>query len=283
MINTLKIGFLFSLLRKDERLLQEEFRTRNIEPIMIDDRDLVFSFDSSFDVDVVFERSISFSRGLETIRILEALGLYCINSFQTADTCGNKISTTLALQKHNIPQPDVRFAFSEESALRAIEELGYPCVLKPPVGSWGRLLAKINDRDAAEAILEHKSTLGSYQHSLFYIQEFINKKGRDIRSFVIGDECVAAAYRSSSHWITNAAKGAEASYCPITPELAELSIKSSQAVKGEVVAIDLFETEQGLLVNEVNHSMEFKASQVAQNQVNIPSKIVDYMVSRAKN
>lgn len=280
----MKLGFLYSLLRRDEKLLMEEFKARNIDLVMIDDRSLVLSPEMTFDVDCVYERSISYSRGLEVIRILESLGIQCINSVTTAEICGNKISTTLALKKQNIPQPEVRFAFSEESALKAIEELGYPSVIKPPVGSWGRLLAKVNDRDAAEAILEHKSTLGSYQHSLFYIQEYIEKNGRDIRSFVIGDQCVAAAYRTSSHWITNAARGSEPIFCPVTPEIEELSIKSAQAVKGEIVAVDLFETEKGLLVNEVNHTMEFKASQSAQNTgINIPAKIVDYLGSKIKN
>ncbi len=276
----MKIGFLYSLLRKDEKLLMDEFKTRKIDLVMIDDRALVLSPEMTVDLDLIYERSISFSRGLEIIRIFESLGIKCVNSYETAEICGNKIATTLALKKNNLPEPEVRFAFTEESALKAIEELGYPCVIKPPVGSWGRLLAKVNDRDAAEAILEHKSTLGSYQHSLFYIQEYIEKKGRDIRSFVIGDECIAAAYRSSLHWITNAARGAKPSYCEVTNEIAELSIKSAQAVKGEIVAIDLFESEKGLLVNEVNHTMEFKASQSAQeNQNSIPKKIVDYLLS----
>ena len=277
----MNIGFLYSLLRKDERFLQEEFRARHIEPIMIDDRELSFNLDSSFDFDIVFERSISFSRGLEIIRIFESLGLTCINSFQTADTCGNKIATTLALSKASVPQPDVKFAFTEESALKAIEELGYPCVLKPPVGSWGRLLAKINDRDAAEAVLEHKATLGSYQHSLFYIQEYVEKKGRDIRAFVVGDECVAAIYRSSPHWITNTARGGQASNCPITDEIAELSLKSAEAVGGGIVALDIFESERGLIVNEVNHTMEFKNS-IETTGVNIPGKMVEYVIEQAK-
>ncbi len=277
----MKIGFLFSLLRKDERMLQEEFRARNIEPIMLDDRELSFSLDSKFDLDIIFERSISFSRGLEIIRIFESLGYTCINSFNTADTCGNKIATTLALSKYNIPQPDVRFAFTEESALKAIEEIGYPCVIKPPVGSWGRLLAKINDRDAAEAVLEHKATLGSYQHSLFYIQEYIEKKGRDIRSFVVGDECIAAIYRESPHWITNTARGGKASNCPITEEISELSLKGAEAVGGGIVALDLFESDHGIIVNEVNHTMEFKNS-VDTTGVNIPGKMVEYVINKAK-
>lgn len=277
----MKIGFLYSLLRKDERLLQEEFRARHVEPVMIDDREIIFSLDSSFDLDIVFERSISFSRGLEVIRLFESLGLHCINSFQTADICGNKIATTLALQKAHVPQPNVRFAFTEESALKAIEELGYPCVLKPPVGSWGRLLAKLNDRDAAEAVLEHKATLGSYQHSLFYIQEYVEKKGRDIRAFVVGDECVAAIYRSSPHWITNTARGGQATNCPITDEITDLCLKSAEAVGGGVVALDLFESDRGLIVNEVNHTMEFKNS-IETTGVNIPGKMVEYVINQAK-
>lgn len=279
----MKIGFLYSLLRKDEKMLMEEFKARNIDLQMMDDRTLVLSPESKLDLDILYERSLSYSRGLEVIRVLETLGIYCINSVKTAEISGNKIATTLALKKHNIPQPNVRFAFTEESALQAIEEMGYPCVIKPPVGSWGRLIAKINDRDAAEAVLEHKATLGSYQHSLFYIQEYIEKAGRDIRSFVIGDQCIAAAYRSSEHWITNAARGAAASFCKVTDEIAEFSIKSAHAVEGEIVAVDLFETEKGLLVNEVNHTMEFKASHGANKQeINIPAKIVDYLIEKSK-
>ena len=166
-----------------------------------------------------------------------------------------------------------------ESALAAIEQLGYPVVLKPVVGSWGRMVSKINDRDAAEAILEHRDVLGSYQHSIFYIQQYIDKPGRDIRSFVVGDECIAAIYRSSPHWITNTARGGVATNCPLTPELVELSVRATQAVGGGVVAIDLLEDREGrLLVNEVNYTMEFRNS-IDTTGVDIPARIIDYVVA----
>ena len=158
-------------------------------------------------------------------------------------------------------------AFTEQSAIEAIEELGYPAVLKPAIGSWGRLLSKVNDRDAAEAILEHKSVLGSYHHSIFYIQKYVKKQGRDIRSFVVGDECIAAVYRTSEHWITNTARGAVTTNCPVTADLAELSV-------------DLFETADGLLVNEVNYTMEFKNS-VHVTGVDIPGRVIDHVASVA--
>ena len=158
--------------------------------------------------------------------------------------------------------------------------MGYPVVIKPAVGSWGRLIAKINDRDAAEALLEHKTILGSYHHAIFYIQKYIPKKGRDIRSFVVGDQCIAAIYRTSDHWITNTARGGIPSNCPVTEEIAAISRQAAQAVGGGILAIDIFETDQGLLVNEVNYTMEFKNS-IAPTGVNIPAKIAEYVISQA--
>ncbi len=279
----MKIGFLHSIIRKDEKLLIEEFQNRNnIELIMIDDRLLKFDLkNNKFDVDVVVERSINHSRALHALRLFESAGVKCVNSFHVASVCGDKLLTSAALQDAGIPQPDIKVAFTEESALEAIEEMGYPVVLKPAVGSWGRLLSKINDKDAAESILEHKAILGSYHHSIFYIQKYVEKKGRDIRSFVVGDKCIAAIYRTSPHWITNTAKGGVASKCEVTKEIADLSVRSAKAVGGGIVALDIFETEEGYSVNEVNYTMEFKNS-ISTTGVNIPEHVVDYVLQVAR-
>jgi len=277
----MKVGFLHSLIRKEEKFLIEEFnKHKDIELIMIDDRGLKFDLkNNSFDLDVIIERSINHSRALHALRLFESAGVKCVNSFHVASICGDKLLTSVALQDNNVPQPDIKIAFTETSALEAIEEMGYPVVLKPAVGSWGRLLSKINDRDAAESILEHKTVLGTYHHSIFYIQKYVDKKdGRDIRSFVVGDTCIAAIYRNSGHWITNTAKGAIASKCEVTDEIAEISIAAAKAVGGGIVAIDLFETEDNkLMVNEVNYTMEFKNS-ITTTGVNIPRHIVDYVI-----
>ena len=155
-------------------------------------------------------------------------------------------------------------------------------VLKPTVGSWGRLLSKVNDRDAAETILEHKETLGSYHHSIFYIQEYVKKPGRDIRAFQVGPETICAIYRTSPNWITNTARGGTSSNCPITPELADICTRAARACGGGVVALDLFEDpDRGLLVNEVNYTMEFRNS-IAPTNVNIPERMVDFCLEVAK-
>ncbi|MEG8945908.1 lysine biosynthesis protein LysX [Rosettibacter firmus] len=279
----MKIGLLHSLLRKDEKLLIDEFNAiKGVELVMIDDREITFTLGKDkFDIDVLVERCINHSRALHGLRLFEAAGVKCVNSYSVATICGDKLLTSIALAEHNVPQPEVRVAFTEESALKAIEEMGYPVVLKPAVGSWGRLLSKINDRDAAEAILEHKTILGSYHHSIFYIQKYVEKKGRDIRSFVVGDECIAAIYRNSPHWITNTARGGIATNCPVTDELRDISLRAAKAVGGGIVAIDIFETENGLMVNEVNYTMEYKNS-IHTTGVNIPKKMVEYILRVAE-
>ena len=154
--------------------------------------------------------------------------------------------------------------------------------MKPVVGSWGRLLSKINDRDAAETILEHKETLGSYQHSIYYIQEYIQKPGRDIRAFVVGDQTVCAIYRSSSHWITNTARNGEGTACPVTPELNQICVDAAQAVGGGILAVDVFEDpNRGLLVNEINHTMEFHTLAPVTG-IDIASVIVEYTMAVGK-
>ncbi len=279
----MKIGFLHSIIRMDEKLLLKELnKHNNLEILMIDDRNLEFTLGrNNFPFDVVLERCINHSRALHSLRLFESVGITCVNTYKVGNICGDKLLTSIALAENNIFQPEVRVAFTENSALQAIEDMGYPVVLKPAVGSWGRLISKINDRDAAEAILEHKKILGSYHHSIYYIQKYVEKKGRDIRSFVVGDECIAAIYRTSDHWITNTARGGIASNCEVTQDLCDISLKAAESVGGGVVAIDLFETDKGLSVNEVNYTMEFKNS-IDTTGVNIPKKIVDYVLDEAK-
>lgn len=231
--------------------------------------------------DALLVRCLSHSRSYYLTHWLKNLAVPVVSSHQAIATCGDKLLTSAALQAAGIPTPRTVVAFTLEAALEAIEETGYPVVLKPPHGSWGRLLSKINDREAAEAVLEHKTTLGNFMHSVFYIQEYVDKPGRDLRTFVVGDETVAAIWRNSPHWITNTARGGEATKCSITPEIDLLSRAAAQAVGGGVLAIDILEAPDGrLLVNEVNHTPEFRNS-IKPTGVDLPGRIVDYVLKVA--
>jgi len=269
--------------RVEEKLLFAALEERGVDYDRIDAQALAFDLGSNglSQYDAVLVRCLSHSQAYYLTRWLDGLGVPTVSSHQAIAVCGDKLLTSAALQKAGVPIPRTMVAFTPETALEAIEEIGYPAVLKPLHGSWGRLLARVSDRYAAEAILEHKTTLGGYQHSIFYIQEYLEKPGSDIRSFVVGDETVAAIYRNSTHWITNTARGGEASNCPITPEIDRISRAAAQAVGGGAVAIDIFEAPDGrLLVSEVNHTPEFRNS-IAPTGVDIPGKIIDYVLEVA--
>ena len=280
-----KIGVLYSRVRVEEKWIFAALLQRGVDFERLDDRMIYFDVDNPQpwkQFDAVLERSISYARGLYALKTLNAWGIPTVNTAAVAEACGDKIATANALSAAGVPQPATMIAFTPESALEAIETFGYPVVLKPVVGSWGRLLAKINDRDAAEAILEHKSVLGSYQHSIFYIQEFIEKPGRDIRVLMVGDHAIAAIYRKSPHWITNTARGGEGEVCPLTPALEEISVNAAKAVGGGVLAVDVIEhPEKGYLVNEINHTLEFHTAQPTSG-VDIAGAIIDYVIEVAK-
>ena len=277
-----RLGFLMTRLRPEEKLLLEELGHRpGVEVIRILDGEHFFDISKlPQEVDLVFERSISYSRGLYISRIFEAHDVPVINPSVLAERCGDKYVTSQILVKNNIQTPRVFMAFDELSALAAIEAIGYPCVLKPVVGSWGRLLALVENRSDAESFIEHKAALG-INHQVFYIQEYVNKPGRDIRAFVIGDEPICTIYRTSESWITNTARGGVASNCPLTPELIDICQRTARAVGCGMLAIDVFETADGLVVNEVNHTMEFRNS-ITTTGVNIPALMVDYVLSQAR-
>jgi len=279
----MRLAILTSRVRVEEKLLIDALRRRAIAFDIIDDGELLLDLSHSDErwsaYDAVLCRSLSQSRGLAMLQILEHWGIRVYNPAAVTATCNDKLLTTLALLHADIPTPRTLLAFDSQATMRGIEMLGYPAVLKPIHGSWGRLLARINDRDAAEAVLEHQETLGSYQHHIHYIQEYIPKPQRDIRAFVVGEHTICAIYRTSDHWVTNTARGAVASNCVVTPELDRLCVRAAQAVGGGILAIDILEDpERGLLVNEINATMEFRNS-IAPTGVDIPNAMLDYVLS----
>jgi len=277
------LAILHSTIRKEEKLILDEAGRRNIPLKLIDIRTEVFNpatFRAEFDV--ALERSVSTVKGDYAAAFIESLGLPVVNTSEVARNCEDKFTTSLLLARHGVPSPRFAMVFGLEEALRALPDLGgFPVVVKPPLGSWGRLLAKVNDEDALEAVLEHKDVLGTPPQKAIYLQEYVRKPGRDIRAFLSGGETLCAIYRESPHWITNTARGGTARNCPVSSELGDICRRASEAVGGGLLAIDLFEADGGLLVNEINHTMEFRNSETPTG-VNISAAIIDYCLERAK-
>ena len=275
-----ELAIIYDRVRPDEKMLFDALDELGVPYDKVFAPQLTVTFGQQVPWKVALERCVSQSRGHAITRALEGLGVRVINPAHVIELCGDKLATNAAMNLAGLPTPKTGVAFTAESALQLIEEIGYPVVMKPTVGSWGRMVSKLNDRDAAEAVIEHKEVLGGPQHQIFYVQELIAKPERDIRAFVVGGKCIGAIYRTSDHWITNTARGAKASQCEVTPEIADLALRAAKAVQGEIVAIDLVEDPvRGLLVIEINHTMEFKNS-VSTTGVNIPRLMGEYAIKQ---
>ena len=276
----LRLGVLVSYLRHEEKLILQAARDRNLDVAPVFDRDLVLdlarpsAIEAGLHFDVVLDRCVVHSRAAYALRVLERWGIPTLNRSAATTVCDDKALCSLALEAAGVPTPRTLLAFSIESAIAACEQVGYPAVLKPVTGSWGRLLAKVNGPEQARAILEQKTQLGSYEHSIFYVQQYVEKPGRDIRVYVVGERVLAASYRNSEHWITNAARGAVSSACPITPEIEELSWRACIAVGARLAGVDLIETPDGMKVVEVNTGGEFKGL-MSTTDVDIAGEIVE--------
>lgn len=275
-----RVAMLVSRVRVEEKLILAAFSARGVAVEVVDVRHLLV--DTHADTprwDVVLDRCLQQSHALAVLQLLESRGVITVNQHRVVANCADKVVTTALLAAAGVAVPRTVVAFSVEGGLKAVETVGYPAVIKPPVGSWGRLLARVNDRDAAEALLDHKATLGSLAHHVYYVQEHVAKPGRDIRAFVAGGEVICAVDRLSEHWITNTARGASTRNRPVSAALAEVALRAAGAVGGGLLAVDLLEDGERLLVSEVNHSMEFRNSEVVTG-VDIAGRIVEHTLAR---
>ncbi len=281
-----KLALVYTIITPENKMLLEAARARGADVAKLNDAEMLMNIGEKRkeEYDVVLQRSSSLARSLYSTAYFENCGVPVVNSHAVQALCSDKALTTMRLAHAGVPSPKTELAFTPESAMKAVEKIGYPAVLKPVIGSWARLLSKINDREAAQTVFEHREELGSYMHKVYYVQEHVDKKERrDIRAFVVGDEVLGAIYRTAKQgeWITNTARGGVASNCPVSSELRELCLRAAKAVGGGVFGIDVLESGRGMLVNEVNHTTEFRNS-VAPTGADIPGKIVEYALRVAR-
>jgi [lysine-biosynthesis-protein LysW]---L-2-aminoadipate ligase len=275
------LTILYDTIRWEEKALYEAAKKRGIKVNRIDCKSLSIDLnqaeESPYKDTVIIQRCVSYFKSVHSTAALEGLGAKIINSLHTATSCGNKLFAHMELQKAGIKTPRAISAFSEESAIAGLGALGYPAVIKPTIGSWGRLVALVRDKDAAKAVVEDRMHMFPL-YQIYYLEEFVNRPPRDIRAIVIGDKVVAAIYRYSinGEWKTNMALGGRAEICPITNELEDICIKATNAVAGNIVGVDLMESkEHGLLVHEINNTTEFRNT-VSTTGVDIAGLIIDF-------
>ncbi|GAA1675099.1 lysine biosynthesis protein LysX [Fodinicola feengrottensis] len=277
------LAVLASRVRVEEKLILAELDRRGVPYEHLDTRQFVATLPPVQSYAAVLGREISQTRQLYACRVLEAAGTPTVNTADVIALCGDKLLTSLELSRRGLPTPRTAVVLSNESALAAIEDFGFPVVIKPLVGSWGRLAAVIRDPETARTVLEHRAALSSPQHQVVYLQELIDKPDRDIRVIVVGDEVLGAYYRCSPDWRTNVARGARSEPCPLTDELVKLSLETARAMGGGLLGVDLIEDRDGrLYVLEVNHTMEFRGFLAAHgDRIDVPGAIVDYLLAQA--
>ncbi len=285
-----RISMVYDLVRLEEKAIIEAAKKRSgeIDFKTFDSKDLYFDLLYGEEVPrkfgkVVLQRSASYFRNLHLTGVLEGHGCHVVNGLDIALKTGNKLITSMILANNGVPTPKTKLAFTEEAALKALAELGYPAILKPTIGSWGRLVALLNDEDAAKSVIEDREEMFPL-YQIYYLQEKVKRPPRDIRAVVIGGRTVAAIHRISttSDWRTNTARGGKAENLPVTKELDELCIKATRPFGSGFYGVDLMESEdRGLLVHEVNNTTEFK-NVMAQSKVDIPGMIVDYLLDLSR-
>lgn len=278
-----EITILYDIIRWEEKALLKVAEEKNVNVQMMDCKKLSIDLDNALPSNpgMVIQRCVSYYRNLHSTAALEGLGIRVINPLNTAVYAGNKLFTHMLLKKSGVPTPDATVSFSKDSALEMLDTQGYPRVIKPTVGSWGRMISKLNAKETAEGIIENREKMYPI-YQVHYLEEFVKRPPRDIRVIMVGDEAVAAIYRSSKggNWKTNMALDGVATPCKVTQEMEEMCIKAKQAVRGDIVGIDLMESEdKGLMVHEVNNTTEYKNT-VRVCKVDIPSLIIDYALSK---
>ncbi len=278
------LAILYDSIRWEEKALYEGAKKRGIKVENVDCKNLALNLNdrnSPYNNRTIIQRCVSYFKNVHSTAALEGLGANVINSLQAAIMCGNKMYSHVLLQKAGIKTPKAFSAFSEEAALGALDELGYPAVIKPTVGSWGRLIALLRDKEAARAVIEDREHMFPLYH-IYYFEEFVDRPPRDIRAIVVGDRVVAAIYRYSGNneWKTNMALGGHAEACPVTKELEDVCLQATRALGGQIVGVDLMESKtEGLMVHEVNNTTEFKNT-VRVTGVDIPGLMIDYALAQ---
>ena len=281
---TSTITVLYDTIRLEEKLLINAAKKNDIEVEMVDCKQLFVDLNKNTqEFETVLQRCVSYYRNIHSTATLEGLGARVINSLKTGILAGNKLFTHMLLQKAGIPTPEATIAFSKDAALQSLEKNGYPKIIKPTVGSWGRMVSKLNDRDSAEGIIESRESMHpTYQ--MYFLEEFVQRPPRDIRAIVIGDNVAAAIYRiaDNNNWKTNTHLGGTAEACEVSNELEDICLKAKNTVQGEIVGVDLMESnDKGLVVHEINNTTEFR-NVVKVTGVDIPTQMLDYLKNSNK-
>jgi [lysine-biosynthesis-protein LysW]--L-2-aminoadipate ligase/ribosomal protein S6--L-glutamate ligase len=259
----------------EEKEIIKKLQAGGVELNLVNAKDNFLSLTGKLNFDgPAFIRCMSSRRSLYYSYILESHGIKTVNSYNTFNIAGNKVFTTSLLYKNRIGTPESLISFSHDNAIDASEKLGYPVVFKPASGSWGRMISLIGDENMAETVFSMNDMVSE---NSYYLQKYVKRPPRDIRAIVVDGRISATIYRYADQgWKTNLYLGGKVEKAELGKDETETILKTADLFDPGVIGIDAMESEEGLLVHEVNSRVEFRgASRVYGNK--IANDIVEFL------
>lgn len=273
-----------------KRLLEEaekEFKKVELIPVIgvklkiAKELDALYGKKNLKDYDYILPRidSKRAETGHYIMRFLDHFGVKKPYSAETILIAHNKFITLEQLVKNGIPVPETYMTGSRETAKDILNKQGLPIILKMLSGFGGRGVMVMENKTAAESVIDTMKTLKQE----ILIEEFIENPGEDIRGMVAGDEVVAAFKRVAAEGEkrTNIKMGGKGVAFKPSPEMEEMAIKAAKAVKSRICAVDMIEGKEGPSVIEVNINPGLEGIEKATG-TNVAQKIIQFVSEELK-
>ena len=218
---------------------------------------------------------------MDTLETLRTAGVSVINPPKAVEAAVDKYLCLSRIHEAGLPVPRTIVCEDAKEALEAFDELDGRALLKPLFGAEGHgIVRPENLAEARSAISELAADQG-----VFYLQEYIDHGGTDLRLFVIGEEVVASMRRKAppGQWLTNISQGSSAESVAPGQELEALALAATRAVGAEIAGVDIIEGPDGApRVLEVNAIPGWRAiSEVS--GADLALAVLDYTLARVEN
>ena len=219
---------------------------------------------------------------LAVIRQFERMGVAMINGADAVDVCADRLQALQLLSASGLPIPKTILAKFPVDIDVIERELGFPVVVKKLRSTRGAGVVLWQNRDQFDDLA---SLLGDAGNQLdFIFQQYVAAShGRDVRLLVIGNEIAAALERRSvtGNFKSTISLGGVGERVHPPPEMAELAIEATKALRLEIAGIDVLYDEKGYRICEANSSPGFVGLEKA-CPVSVPDKVFDYVTARLK-
>lgn len=275
----MRIALLADRLRVEERLLMGAFADRGHEAVLVPPAKIQFALDSPSvgRFDLAIERGGATPERATLAALLAAGGMPVINRAATSRLLADRLALLRHLIFAGIPVPETAISFGEHATFQAIQSLGFPLLLKSLAVDPNVPVALVEDQDGAEAIVEHRTTLGGERAVL--VQRFVVPPGRSVRLIVVGSDLMGIETRPHSGWRPSR----DTPYVPFEGDarpLNELAAQVASRLGTGTYAIEVVESAEGPVVVGVANLVDFRSLQ--ERGVDVAGQIADFALAHCE-